>query len=67
VSILAGNYEYSYIMDTSRQTPDPSGSTAPYRPSWWNSDNDSDGECGAITKARFVMPAASSTENPPFW
>jgi hypothetical protein len=60
-----GNHEYGYISEGGDK--DPSGETHEYQPKWGNFCNDSGGECGVPTSARFTMPAESSGGNGVFW
>jgi len=53
--ISVGNYEYDY-EGTSGSQNDPSGVKKPFRPPWWNGENDSGGECGLPCALRFQMP-----------
>jgi len=51
--VSVGNYEYDYLGDSK---DDPSGANKAFRPSWWNGQNDSGGECGLPCAMRFQMP-----------
>eukprot|EP00983_Pelagomonas_calceolata_P064882 1148336-Pelagomonas_calceolata.AAC.3 len=55
-----GNYDYGYEGDGLR---DPSGAGV----SWFPDENDSGGECGVMSAARFSMPGARKGDKPPFW
>lgn len=54
--VAAGNHEVGWTSGAPG-TRDAAGVAEPYRPSWGNYGNDSGGECGVPTAARFVAPA----------
>uniref|UniRef100_A0A7S3VR38 Calcineurin-like phosphoesterase domain-containing protein n=1 Tax=Dunaliella tertiolecta TaxID=3047 RepID=A0A7S3VR38_DUNTE len=58
--VSIGNYDYGYEGDGLR---DPSGAGV----SWFPDENDSGGECGVMSAARFSMPGARKGDKPPFW
>ena len=61
--ISSGNHEYDYRYPSPR---DPSGAGAMWRPSWWDGDVDSLGECGVGMAQRFRAPLSLGS-NGIFW
>jgi hypothetical protein len=59
--VSVGNHEYDYHQNSAN---DPSGVPGMWRPSWWDGDVDSLGECGVGTEERFRSP---SNGNKIFW
>jgi hypothetical protein len=59
--VSVGNHEYDYWHGARK---DPSGAVSPYIPNGLVYDDDSLGECGVPTSARFSMP---ETGNSVFW
>lgn len=70
--IAVGNHEYDYMTEGTGRDPSGAHGVPGFHPQWGDYGNDSGGECGVPTAARFTMPSNSkhrrkSSSNGVFW